>query len=212
MKVNIRRFSQEMHLNGVGMASVHGSRQYGIVSHCNVDRIPAVVAVVNQRVFHYHGLFQTRSIRSFVKSTLPSWVITDVSLSLSHTLYILPPLSSLSPFLSPSLSLHLVFLYHNNSQLTAESVERFTADSIARNRPRLILFSPHPQPSLLYKAVAFSNQPVADFGFVTTDKLSGKSLAVLQRYSVSWRTKKLLVFKEYPRPSTTLEVSTHNLW
>ncbi|CAI8008968.1 DnaJ homolog subfamily C member 16 [Geodia barretti] len=158
----------ELESNGIGMGSVHGSRQYDVTSHCNVDRIPAIVAVVNRRVSHYYGRLQARNIRSFVKNALPSWIITE---------------------------------------LTAEGVEAFITESISRNRPRLILFSPHPTPSLLYKAVAFSNQLVADFGFVVTDRPSGKGLGVLQRYGVSQRSKKLLVFKEYPHPAAVLEGS-----
>ena len=60
------------------MASVHSSRQYSIPSHCDVDRIPSVVAVMNRRVFHYSGHWQARNIRNFVKNTLPSWTISEV--------------------------------------------------------------------------------------------------------------------------------------
>jgi hypothetical protein len=159
---------QELESNGVGMASVHGSRQYDVTSHCNIDRIPAIVAVVNRRVSHYRGHLQARNIRSFVKNALPSWIIIE---------------------------------------LTAEGVEAFITESVSRNRPRLVLFSPHPTPSLVYNAVAFSNQLVTDFGFITTYKPSGKGLGVLQRYGVSQRSKKLLVFKEYPHPAAVLEVN-----
>ena len=69
---------QELESNGIGMGSVHGSRQYDVTSHCNVDRIPAIVAVVNRRVSHYYGRLQARNIRSFVKNALPSWIITEV--------------------------------------------------------------------------------------------------------------------------------------
>jgi DnaJ family protein C protein 16 len=158
----------ELESNGVGMASVHGSRQYDVTSHCNIDRIPAIVAVVNRRVSHYRGHLQARNIRSFVKNALPSWIIIE---------------------------------------LTAEGVEAFITESVSRNRPRLVLFSPHPTPSLVYNAVAFSNQLVTDFGFITTYKPSGKGLGVLQRYGVSQRSKKLLVFKEYPHPAAVLEVN-----
>ena len=67
-----------MESNGIGMGSVHASHQYSVSSHCGVDRVPAIVAVVGGRVFTYHGNLQTRSIRNFVKNTLPSWTITEV--------------------------------------------------------------------------------------------------------------------------------------
>ena len=70
--------AQELESNGIGMGSVHGSRQYDVTSHCNIDRIPAIVAVVNRRVSHYYGRLQARNIRSFVKNALPSWIITEV--------------------------------------------------------------------------------------------------------------------------------------
>ena len=121
----------------------------------------------------------------------------SLSLSLSHTFS-----------LSLSLS-HTHTHTHTHTQLTAESVGPFISDSITRNRPRLILFSPHTQPSLLYKSVAFSNRQVADFGFLTTETLSEESQSILKRYNVVLRSKRLLVFKEYPHSSTTLEVCVH---
>jgi hypothetical protein len=149
---------EEMESLGIGMASVHRSQHYSIARHCSVERVPDIVAVLNRRVFRYHGPTQTRSVRNFVKSTLPSM-----------------------------------------AELTAQEVDSFIADAINRNKPRVILFSPHPQPSLLYKALAFSNQLVADFGFVTTDKQN------LSKFGVSQKSNKLLVFKEYPLPSASIE-------
>ena len=80
---------QELESNGVGMASVHGSRQYDVTSHCNIDRIPAIVAVVNRRVSHYRGHLQARNIRSFVKNALPSWIITEVQVSYLHLIEVI---------------------------------------------------------------------------------------------------------------------------
>ena len=91
-------------------------------------------------------------------------------------------------------------------QLSSGNVHSFISGSIEANKPRLVLFSPHSHPSLLYKAVAFSNQPVAEFGFVSTEKATGKSLEVLEQFGVSWKMKKLMVFKEYPTPSVVVEV------
>ena len=60
------------------MGSVHVSYHYAVASHCSVDRVPAIVAVVNKRTYHYRGQLQARSIRNFVKATLPNWVVTEV--------------------------------------------------------------------------------------------------------------------------------------
>jgi DnaJ family protein C protein 16 len=159
---------EELISHGVGMASVHASFHHAISSHCGVDRVPAIVAVVDKRAFHYRGPLQARSIRNFVKGTLPSWII---------------------------------------SELNSRNIDDFISDSIKLNKPRIILFSPHPQPSLLYKSVAFLNHHSIDFGFVSTDRASGNSLEFLQRFGVYSRAKKLFVFKEYPTPSVTVEES-----
>ena len=65
---------------GIGVANVHISRHYDIASYCSVEMnsIPAIVAIVNRRVFHYHGPLKARSVRNFVKDTLPSWRIVKV--------------------------------------------------------------------------------------------------------------------------------------
>ena len=97
----------------------------------------------------------------------------------------------------------------SSPQLSSENIDSFIADSIELNRPRIILFSPHSQSSLLYKAVAFSNHAtVAGFGFATTERGSGSSAEFLGRFNVSWGDKKLFIFKEYPIPSSSIEVCT----
>ena len=169
------------------MGSVHISRHYGIASYCSVDMnsVPAIVAVVNRKVYRYHGPHEARSVINFANETLTFWTIIKAVRKThiqTHT--------------------HTPIL-----QLTAESFESFIADSITRNRPRLILFSPHTQPSLPYKAISFAKQHVADFAFVTmTDELSEESQAILKQYNVSQRSENFLVFKEYPRPSAILKV------
>ena len=69
---------KELQSNDIGMGSVHASHHHAISYHCGVDRVPAIVAIVDGRVFHYTGHLQARSIRNFVKNTIPSWVITEV--------------------------------------------------------------------------------------------------------------------------------------
>ena len=67
-----------MESNDVGMGSVHALHHQDIARHCGVDRVPAIVAIVNKRAFHYHGHLQIRSIRKFVKDSIPKWVIAEV--------------------------------------------------------------------------------------------------------------------------------------
>lgn len=69
---------QELQSIGIGVGSVHASHHHAISYHCGVDRVPAMVAVVDGRVFHYSGHLQARSIRNFIKNTIPPWVITEV--------------------------------------------------------------------------------------------------------------------------------------
>ena len=60
------------------MGSVHAVHNRQISRYCHVDQVPAIVAVVGRRATHYHGDLQARSIRNFVKSVIPSWVVEEV--------------------------------------------------------------------------------------------------------------------------------------
>lgn len=111
------------------------------------------------------------------------------------------------------LALHTFFgifccLYEpvSDIQLHSRNANNYISDTIKFNKPRVILFSPHPQPSLLYKSLAFSNQDLTDFAFFSTDEASEEAVEFLQHFKMSQRAKKLLVFKEYPIPSAMIEV------
>ena len=86
--------------------------------------------------------------------------------------------------------------------------ESFLSEVIRRNRPRVILFSPHRNPSLRYKLAAFAHQKVADCAFVSTHQ-TWLSQQVLARFEVHPGAKELLVFKEESgsEPSLLVEVS-----
>ena len=88
-----------------------------------------------------------------------------------------------------------------------ESAESFLSEVIRRNRPRVIYFSPHRNPSLRYKLAAFAHQTVADCAFVSTHQ-SWLNKDVLARFDVQVGEKELLVFKEesVSNPSLHLEV------
>ena len=86
--------------------------------------------------------------------------------------------------------------------------ESFLSEVIRRNRPRVILFSPHRNPSLRYKLAAFAHKKVADCAFVSTHQ-AWLSQQVLARFEVHPGAKELLVFKEESgsEPSLLVEVS-----
>lgn len=60
------------------MASVHASQHHAVSHYCDVDSVPAIVAVIDGRALHYSGHLEPHSIRNFIKNTIPSWVITKV--------------------------------------------------------------------------------------------------------------------------------------
>ena len=82
-------------------------------------------------------------------------------------------------------------------------MDSFLSDAIARNRPRLVLFTPRDSPSLLYKLTAFAHQKTADFGFVTT--VRGDEV-LLQRFGVGTGEKRLAVLKEHHLPTSVMKV------
>lgn len=65
---------------GVGVASVHASRQPKIVSFCSVSRVPTIVGVVSGRTLHYNGWhYDLQHIKEFLGRILPADVVTRVS-------------------------------------------------------------------------------------------------------------------------------------
>ena len=85
-------------------------------------------------------------------------------------------------------------------------MDTFLSNVIIRNRPRVVLFSPKPHPSLTVKLVALARHTTTDFGFVSTQQ-RGASRAFLRRFGVTPGEKQLLVFKEYQEPELSVEVS-----
>ena len=74
-------------------------------------------------------------------------------------------------------------------------MEQFLSDAVPRNRPRVILFSRSPTPSLVYHLAAFHLHGGLDFAYVPTERgeVGGK---MGQRFGVKVGEKKLMVFKE----------------
>ena len=88
-----------------------------------------------------------------------------------------------------------------------DAAESFLSQVISRNRPRVILLSPHRYPSLRYRLAAFAHQKTADCAFISTHQswLNGQ---LLFRFKVQPGDKELLVFNEdsTSEPSLHLEV------
>lgn len=89
-----------------------------------------------------------------------------------------------------------------------DTAESFLSQVISRNRPRVILFSPHRNPSLRYRLAAFTHQKTADCAFISTHQ-SWLNRQLLSRFKVQPGDKELLVFNEdsISEPSLHLEVS-----
>ena len=62
------------------------------------------------------------------------------------------------------------------------------------NKPSVILFSPKPNPSLLYHLVAFSNCKQQSFGFVSLTDSSSEPLR--KRFRVNSKEPTVLIFKD----------------
>ena len=90
-----------------------------------------------------------------------------------------------------------------------DTAESFLSQVISRNRPRVILFSPHRNPSLRYQLAAFTHQKSVDCAFISTHQ-SWLNRQLLTRFEVQPGEKELLVFKEdsLSEPSMYLEVSS----
>ena len=94
-----------------------------------------------------------------------------------------------------------------------DAVESFLSQVISRNRPRVILFSPHRHPSLRYRLAAFAHQKTADCAFISTHQ-SWLNRQLLSRFKVQPGDKELLVFNEdsTSEPSLHLEVRNRMYW
>ena len=87
-------------------------------------------------------------------------------------------------------------------------MDEFLSDAISRNRPRVILFSRSPTPSLIYHLTAFYLHRGPDFAHVPTVRGElGKGLE--RRFGVREGEKKLMVFKEDQDPVLVQPVSGH---
>ena len=86
----------------------------------------------------------------------------------------------------------------------------FLSQAVARNRPRVLLFSQRETPSLLFKLTAFAHQSSADFAYVSTDP-AHLGTAVSQRFHVLPRERRLMLFKEdCSQPALEVEVRQHH--
>lgn len=95
-----------------------------------------------------------------------------------------------------------------------DTAESFLSQVISSNRPRVILFSPHRNPSVRYKLAAFANQRVASSAFVSTHQ-SWLNRQLLSKFKVERGDKELLVFKDgslSEEPSLYFEVSESTHW
>ena len=93
-----------------------------------------------------------------------------------------------------------------------DTAESFLSQVISCNRPRVILFSPHRNPSVRYRLAALAHQKTADCAFVSTHQ-SQLNRQLLSRFRVEPGEKELLVFKEdsISEPSMYLEVRKYTL-
>jgi hypothetical protein len=89
-------------------------------------------------------------------------------------------------------------------QLTEANMETFLADAIPRNRPRVILFSRGPSPSLTYHLVAF-HLGTLDFAYASTGR-GLMDVAVVKRFGVAGGERRILVYKEGYVPVLVREV------
>nr|XP_058959875.1 dnaJ homolog subfamily C member 16-like [Pocillopora verrucosa] len=78
-------------------------------------------------------------------------------------------------------------------KVTASSLDSFLTTSIS-NKPSVILFSPKPNPSLLYHLVAFRNCKQQSFGFVSLTDSSSEPLR--KRFRVNSKEPTVLIFKD----------------
>ena len=82
----------------------------------------------------------------------------------------------------------------------------FLADTIPRNRPRVVYFSRSPTPSLAYHLGALYLHSTLDFAYCTTMPGS-EGAKVSRRFGVVHGEEKLLVFKEDHAPILEQEVN-----
>lgn len=84
-------------------------------------------------------------------------------------------------------------------QLTDSNMETFLSDTIPRNRPRVLLFSRAPSPSLVYHLTALHFHGTLDFAYTPTErgKLGG---TVGGKFGVAEGERKLMVYREDSSP------------
>ena len=101
-----------------------------------------------------------------------------------------------------TLALNCIFF---SSQVTDANLEDFLSTD-QDNKPKVILCSSKPAPSLLYNLVAFSYQRKLTFGYVTTGQMSSNALQ--KRFRVHAGEPTVLVFKEESAvPEVVVQVS-----
>ncbi len=185
---------QDLTSLGVGMATAHTSRHPQVAQYCSVSRVPSIVGVVSGRVTHFNGwMYDPRNIKNFVKTILPALVITKVGVVYNDK--VVGTFKSSAGILSIRLVFFLNNAHHANLQLTESNMEQFLANAIPRNRPRVILFSRSPTPSLVYHLTAFYLHGGLDFAHVPT--VGGElERGVERRFGVRVGEKKIMAFKE----------------
>ncbi len=85
-------------------------------------------------------------------------------------------------------------------------METFLADAIPRNRPRVVLLSRGPSPSLTYLLVALYLHQTLDFAYATTGRGLAEE-AVLKRFGVIGGERRILVYREDYNPIMEQKVS-----
>lgn len=78
-------------------------------------------------------------------------------------------------------------------------MDSFLSNAILRNRPRVVLFSRAPSPSLTYLLTALYLRKTLDFAYAPVGR-GERDVALCTRFQVEEGERKLLVFKEDRAP------------
>nr|XP_026694432.1 dnaJ homolog subfamily C member 16-like [Ciona intestinalis] len=106
---------------------------------------------------------------------------------------------NLKNFVKDQLPSHLV------KTLTPENVDQFLGGVKQDDRPRAVLFTSQPSPTLLYTLMALKHQKYIEFGFVS---FSPTTKTIADRFGVKGQGPTLLIFKEnQTKPSVMLQSS-----
>ncbi|XP_078485746.1 dnaJ homolog subfamily C member 16-like [Ciona intestinalis] len=106
---------------------------------------------------------------------------------------------NLKNFVKDQLPSHLV------KTLTPENVDGFLGGVKQDDRPRAVLFTSQPSPTLLYTLMALKHQKYIEFGFVS---FSPATKTIADRFGVKGHGPTLLIFKEnQTKPSVMLQSS-----